>query len=55
MRRSFNGLSYLVREIIEQDPVSGQLFLCLNRNRDRVKLLYWDRSGFAIWYKELQR
>jgi transposase len=55
MRRSFEGLTYLVREQLREDPLSGHLFLFFNRNRDKVKLLYWDRSGYAIWYKELER
>lgn len=54
MRRSFEGLSYLVRDVIREDPLSGHLFLFLNRTRDKVKILYFDRTGFAIWYKELQ-
>lgn len=54
MRRSFEGLSYLVRDVIREEPQSGHLFLFLNRTRDKVKILYFDRTGFAIWYKELQ-
>jgi len=55
MRRSFEGLSYLAREVIEKDPVSGHLFMFFNRSRSSVKILYWDKSGYAIWYKQLQR
>lgn len=55
MRRSFEGLSYLVREVLKEDPLSGHLFLFLSRNRNKLKLLWWDQNGFAIWYKELQR
>lgn len=55
MRCSFEGLSYRVREIVKEDPVSGHLFVFFNRNRDKVKILYFDRSGYCIWYKELQR
>ena len=55
MRCSFEGLSYRVREILKEDPLSGHLFVFFNRNRDKVKVLYFDRSGYAIWYKELQR
>ncbi len=54
MRKSFEGLSYLVREVILEEPQSGHYFLFFNRKRDRVKILYFDRCGFAIWYKELQ-
>jgi len=53
MRKSFEGLSYLVREIICEGAQSGHYFLFFNRKRDRVKILYFDRSGFAIWYKKL--
>jgi len=50
MRRSFEGLSYLVREVIREDPLSGHCFIFFNRVRDKVKVLYFDRTGFAIWY-----
>jgi transposase len=55
MRCSFEGLSYRAREVVKEDPQSGHLFLFLNRTRDKLKILYFDRSGYAIWYKELQR
>lgn len=55
MRRSFEGLSGMVRQVIEADPVSGHLFVFLGRSRTAVKILYWDRTGFVIWYKKLQR
>jgi transposase len=55
MRCSFEGLSYRVREIVKEDPLSGHLFVFFNRARDKIKILYFDRSGYAIWYKELQR
>jgi len=55
MRCSFEGLSYRTREVIKEDPLSGHLFVFFNRTRDKMKILYFDRTGYAIWYKELQR
>ncbi len=55
MRRSFNGLSGMVRSIIEESPTSGHLFVFRNRRRDRIKILFWDRDGYAIFYKCLEK
>jgi len=55
MRKSFNGLSGLVRAELGADPVSGDVFIFVNRRRDRVKLLVWDRTGYVIFYKHLQQ
>ena len=54
MRKSFDGLFALVESVINENPLSGHLFLFRNRKRDRVKLLYWDQDGLVIWYKRLE-
>ncbi len=54
MRKGFDGLSGLVRDELGQDPLSGDVFIFVNRKRDRMKLLLWDRSGFVVWYKRLE-
>jgi transposase len=54
MRRSFDGLHALVRDHLGLDPFAGHLYLFASRRRDRVKILYWNRDGFAVWSKRLE-
>jgi len=53
MRRSFNGLSAMVKNQLNEDPLSGQLFVFINRRQTQIKVLYFDRSGYCIWSKRL--
>ena len=54
LRKGFDGLSALVQQVFGREPLDGHLFLFLNRRRDRIKILYWDRDGLALWYKRLE-
>ena len=54
MRRSFDGLSMMAEHILRCDPFSGHLLVFSNKRSDRLKILYWDRDGWAIWYKRLE-
>lgn len=55
LRKGFEGLSYLVESLFEETATSGAYFAFINRNRDMVKILYWDGDGLAIWQKRLER
>lgn len=54
MRKSFDGLSGLVEEVFDAELLSGHLFVFVNRRRDRVKILTWDRDGLCLYYKRLE-
>ncbi len=55
MRRSFDSLSEHVSQLLGEDPLSGHLFIFRNKEETKMKILYWDRDGFAIWYKRLEK
>lgn len=55
LRKSFDGLSGLVISALQQNPTSGDVYVFLNRRRDRMKLLLWDRTGFWLFYKRLEQ
>jgi transposase len=54
MRKGADGLSGLVRMGMDRDPLSGEVFIFVNRRRDKMKLLVWEHSGFVVWYKRLE-
>lgn len=55
MRKSYDGLYALTRQELGQDPLSGQLFVFINRRATQMKVLYWDRTGFCLWGKRLEQ
>ena len=55
LRRSFDGLTGIVKEILRQDPLSGALFMFFNKSADKMKIIWWDKSGYCVLYKRLER
>ncbi len=55
MRKQINGLSVIIKEELNLDPLNGNLYLFCNKNRRRLKILYWDRNGFCLWLKRLEQ
>lgn len=54
-RKHIDGLAMLVEHTLELNPFSEHLFAFVNRRRDKVKILYWEKSGFVLWYKRLEK
>lgn len=55
MRKSFDGLCGLIRNQLQEEPTSGQLFVFINRRKTHLKILYFDGAGFCIWFKRLEQ
>jgi transposase len=55
MRKSYDGLSYLVENYFEQNPLGGDFFVFINKNRNRMKILFWDSGGFCLFCKRLEK
>jgi transposase len=55
MRRSFNGLAAMAKNLMGEDPLSGHAFVFINRRQTQIKILYFDRSGYCIWAKRLEQ
>ncbi len=55
MRKGHLSLAAMVRSVVDQDPLSGHVFIFYNRRRNRLKALWWDRTGYALLYKRLER
>lgn len=54
-RKSINGLALIVEQELSRSPFDPGLYLFCNKNRDKLKALYWDKTGFALWYKRLEK
>ena len=55
MRKQMDGLAVIVKDLLDRNPLSGQLFVFTNRKRDKLKILLWEKNGFVIWYKRLEQ
>jgi transposase len=55
MRKSVNGLSLIVQEVIKQNIFDENLYVFCSKNKTRIKILYWDKTGFCLWYKRLEK
>ena len=54
-RKSINGLSLIVEQQMQLSPLNGSVYVFCNMNKDKLKVLYWDKTGFALWYKRLEK
>jgi transposase len=54
-RKSINGLVVIVEQQMALSPLTGSVFVFCNKSRDKIKVLYWDKTGFALWYKRLEK
>jgi transposase len=55
MRKSHDGLAALIQTVFQKDTFSGHLFVFFSKQKDRVKIFYWDRNGYCYWYKRLEK
>ncbi|PSU63171.1 IS66 family insertion sequence element accessory protein TnpB [Photobacterium phosphoreum] len=55
MRKSIDGLSLIVADVLEMDPLSSAWFIFCNRSKDKIKILFWDTNGFWLYYRRLEK
>lgn len=55
MRKSFDGLSGIVQAQLQRNPMSGEVYVFINKQRNRIKLLHWEQGGFTLYYKRLEK
>ena len=55
MRKSIDGLSVIVADVLKQNPCGPEVFVFYNKKLDKLKILYWDKNGFCLWYKRLEK